>query len=172
MNVKLLCEPIHLIFHYVLPVHIFCFFCLRPNGSDYDDDEEEKVEEEEDDEEFSVLRQVQLALTQSGNKMSEVVIRCLPRRQLEVNYLPEVTTQWQESDSNLLPSKMHGKNPTIPPSIPPCPLAVNMAFKVLIICRWNVSFNTILQNYELYKCIQRAFCNNSLSQMCFLILLL
>src|SRR6218665_2295459 len=63
-----------------------------------------------------------LALTPPGDEMSNVVSRCLPRRQLWVSNLSKVATQWFEVDSNLRPSGCKAENiypytPTSPPRI-------------------------------------------------------
>src|SRR6218665_736090 len=44
-----------------------------------------------------------LAFMPPGDEMSEVVSRCLPHRQLWVNNLSKVATQWREVDSNSRP---------------------------------------------------------------------
>jgi len=51
-----------------------------------------------------------LAFTPPGDEISEVVSRCLPRRQLRVSNLSKVATQWHEVNSNLRPYGCKAQN--------------------------------------------------------------
>ena len=51
-----------------------------------------------------------LALTQPRDKMSGVVSRCLPHRQLRVGYISKVATQWLEVYSNTRPLDCTAQN--------------------------------------------------------------